>query len=229
MGSTDIEKNIIETLGTKSLLKQNIFDNTKTAFQLIKDELKEISVKFNSQLLDTDPRVLLEFRDQGEFGAELKIAGDLVIFNMHSNIFQFDRQHEIWKTAYIQNDVMAGYSGVINIYNFLSDSFKYNRYEDLGYLIARIFINKNNHFFVQGKRQSGFNFTTLGSKAIDRDNVYKIVLAAIRYCLDFDLLVPPYDAVKLITVGQVHQNISESRVRTGKRLGYQFRSDDIDQ
>ncbi|NLO68829.1 MAG: hypothetical protein GX098_09745 [Bacteroidales bacterium] len=229
MGSTDHEKKIIETLGTKSILKQQIFDNTRAAFQLLKDELSEISQKFNAQLHDTDPRILLEFRDHGEFGAELKIAGDLLMFNMHSNIFQFDRQHEIWKTAYIKNDVTAGYSGVINIYNFPSDSFKYSRNEDLGYLIARIFINKNNHFFVQGKRQSGFNFTTLGSKAIDRNNVYQIVLAAIRYCLDFDLLVPPYDAVKLITVGQVNQSISESRIRTGKRLGYQFRSDDIDQ
>ena len=42
------------------------------------------------------------------------------------------------------------YCGVINMYNFLSDSFKYNRENDLGYLIGRMFINKENTF-VEGK------------------------------------------------------------------------------
>ncbi len=228
METGEAENKIIETLGTKSILKQNIHDNTRNGFKLLKDELLEISSTFNQRLTDKDPRILLNYRDQGEFEAELKIAGDMLIFSMHTNIFQFDREHEIWKTAYIQNDFSAGYSGIISIYNFLADSFKYNRFEDFGYLIARIFINKNNHFFVQGKRQSGFNFTTLGSHKLDQTSVHEIVLAAIQYCLDFDLLVPPYDAVKLATVGQIHQNISDSKIRTGKRLGYQFRSDDID-
>jgi hypothetical protein len=43
-----------------------------------------------------------------------------------------------------------GYFGVVNVYNFLSDSFRYNRERDLGYLVARIFLNKEGHFFVQG-------------------------------------------------------------------------------
>ncbi|MCX6224499.1 MAG: hypothetical protein NTV01_07065, partial [Bacteroidia bacterium] len=164
----------------------------------------------------------------GEFTAELKVAGDILVFSMHSNIFQFDRDHEIWKTDYIKDDPSAGYSGVINLYNFLSDSFKYNRMEDLGYLVARIFVNKNNHFFVQGKRQSGFNFTTLGANVLDQQSIQEIVKASVQYCLDFDLLVPPYEAVKLISVGQIHQNISDAKLTTGKRLGFQFKVDDVD-
>jgi hypothetical protein len=147
---------------------------------------------------------------------------------MHSNIFQFDRDHEIWKTEYIKEDITAGYSGVITIYNFLADSFKYRREEDLGYLVARIFVNKNNHFFVQGKRQSGFNYTTLGANILDQEYVREIIKASIQYCLDFDLLVPPYEAVKLATVGQIHQNITEARMQTGKRLGFKFKVDDVD-
>jgi len=34
---------------------------------------------------------------------------------------------------------------MISIYNFLSDSFKFNRVNDIGYLIARVFTNKENH------------------------------------------------------------------------------------
>lgn len=219
---------IIETLTNKSTLKQKIYDNTCTAFKLLKEELKRITDDYNSRLAGQDPRVLLRYVDQGELTAELKIAGDLLVFNMHTNIFQFNRDHEIWKTEYIKEDASAGYSGMINLYNFLADSFKYRREEDLGYLVARIFINKNNHFFVQGKRQSGFNYTTLGANVVDQKSIQEIVKAAVQYCLDFDLLVPPYEAVKLITVGQIHQNISDARLQTGKRLGFKFKVDDVD-
>jgi len=222
------EGKILETLTGKSTLKQQIFDNTSAAFKLLKDELYQITDELNKKLVSVDPRIMLQFQDHGEFNAELKVAGDLLFFNMHSNIFQFDRDHEIWKTDYIKDDPLAGYSGIINIYNFLADSFKYNRTEDLGYLVARIFVNKNNHFFVQGKRQSGFNYTTMGANVIDQKSMKEIVGASVQYCLDFDLLVPPYDAVKLVSVAQINQNISDTRLMTGKRLGFQFKSDDVD-
>jgi hypothetical protein len=222
------EGKILETLTGKSTLKQQIFDNTSAAFKLLKEELYLITDELNKKLVNVDPRIMLQFQDHGEFNAELKVAGDLLFFNMHSNIFQFDRDHEIWKTDYIKDDPLAGYSGIINMYNFLADSFKYNRTEDLGYLVARIFINKNNHFFVQGKRQSGFNYTTLGANVIDQKSIKEIVGASVQYCLDFDLLVPPYDAVKLVSVAQINQNISDAKLTTGKRLGFQFKSDDVD-
>ncbi|MFA5817165.1 MAG: hypothetical protein WC865_16285 [Bacteroidales bacterium] len=228
MKKVKVDDKIIETLTSKSTLKQQIYDNTCAAFKLLKEELYRITEDLNGKLADEDPRVLLRFQDHGEFTAELKVAGDLLIFSMHSNIFQFDRDHEIWKTEYIKEDATAGYSGVINLYNFLADSFKYNRMEDIGYLVARIFVNKNNHFFVQGKRQSGFNYTTLGANVIDQQSIKEIVEASVQYCLDFDLLVPPYDAVKLVTVGQIHQNISDAKLKTGKRLGFQFKVDDVD-
>ncbi len=57
----------------------------------------------------------------------------------------------------------------------------------------------------------------------------EIVKAAIQYCLDFDLLTPPYDNVKLANVAQIQQTISDAKMRTGKRLGFQFRSDDVNE
>jgi hypothetical protein len=45
--------------------------------------------------------------------------------------------------------------------------------------------------------------------------------------MEFDLLVPPYDTVKIATVGQAEAKIQHSRVITGKRLGFQFNSDDV--
>lgn len=229
MTKKKLEESILQTLSGKSILKQQVYDNTLTAFRLFKLSLTDLSLKLNQQLETQDPRIRLVYREKSEFDMDLKVAGDLLVFNMHTNIFQFDRNHEIWKTDYIKQDVSAGFSGIISIYNFLADSFKYSRTEDLGYLIARVFINKDNHFFVQGKRQSGFGFTTLGSNILDRKATDDIVMAAVQYCLDFDLLVPPYDSVKLINLAQIQQSISDAKMRTGKRLGFQFRSDDVNE
>ena len=85
----------------------------------------------------------LEYIDRGKFDAEMRMAGDVLFFSMHSNIFEFDRDHSVWKLSYVEEDKMRSYCGIINVYNFLSDSFKYNRFDDLGYLIGRIFVNKD--------------------------------------------------------------------------------------
>lgn len=218
---------IVDTLKSKSVLKQKVFDNTAEAFLMIKEILKNLSREVNNNLSGIDPRVRMEYTDRSSFDAQLKVAADMLLFSMHSNIFQFDRDHPAWKTAYIQKNKFNAYSGIINIYNFLADSFKYSRLDDLGYLIARIFINHENQYFVEGKRQMGMLFTNYGNEAFSMESLEKIVFTAINYSLDFDLLVPPYDTVKIASVGQAESKIQHSRLITGKRLGFQFNSDDV--
>jgi hypothetical protein len=223
----DKKQAIIGTLKEKSVLKQKVFDNTLESFCMVKDILKNLAKEVNSSIGGLDSRIRLEYTDRSNFDAQLKVAGDILLFSMHSNIFQFDREHPAWKTTYIQKNKYNAYSGIINIYNFLADSFKYSRMDDLGYLIARIFINHENQYFVEGKRQMGMLFTNYGSEAINKQSIQIIISTAIQYSLEFDLLVPPYDTVKIATVGQAEAKIQHSRVITGKRLGFQFNSDDV--
>lgn len=225
--TTQRKLTIVDTLKVKSVLKQRVFDNTGAAFMMVKDILKNLAKEVNGNLTGVDPRIRMEYTDRSTFDAQLKVAGDMLLFSMHSNIFQFDREHPAWKTAYIQKNKYNAYSGIINIYNFLADSFKYSRLDDLGYLIARIFINHENQYFVEGKRQMGMLFTNYGNEEYSKESLQKIVYTAINYSLEFDLLVPPYDTVKIASVGQAESKIQHSRLITGKRLGFQFNSDDI--
>jgi len=218
---------IISTIKEKSLLKQKVFDNTLETFCIVKDVLKNLSKEVNTSLVGLDSRIKLEYTDRSNFDAQIKVAGDILLFSMHSNIFQFDREHPAWKTAYIQKNKYNAYSGVINIYNYLADSFKYSRQDDLGYLIGRIFINHEKQYFVEGKRQMGMLFTNYGSEEINSQSLQVIITSAIQYALEFDLLVPPYDTVKIATVAQAEAKIQHSKVITGKRLGFQFNSDDV--
>lgn len=218
---------IIVTLKEKSLLKQKVYDNTLEAFSIAKDVLKSMAREMNQSLEGFDSRIKLEYTDRSSFDAQIKVAGDILLFSMHSNIFQFDRDHPAWKTPYIQKNRFNAYSGIINIYNFLADSFRYNRQDDLGYLIARIFINHEKQYFVEGKRQMGMLFSNYGNEEISRNSLQLIIETAVQYALEFDLLVPPYDTVKIASVGQAEAKIQHSKVMTGKRLGFQFNSDDV--
>lgn len=223
---SSMKENIIKTLKEKSVLKQTVYDHTKNTFKLLKKVLKDLVVEYNQEMKNEDERVLLEFRDSGIFEAEVKIAGDLIIFNMHSNIFEFPRNHEIWKDNYYLEEPLMTYSGVINIYNFLSDSFKYNRLEDLGYLIGRIFVNKDATFFIEGRRELGFNFPAFGKNQVNTENIKALLEAAIAYALKFDLLVPPYNDVKIISVDYMKEKINKHKMQTGKRLGFQYNAID---
>jgi len=227
MRQEEIKSNILKNLKDKSTVKQLVHDNTLKVLADIKDILQELVDEFNKKLQDADERVRLEYTDNGIYGSQLKIAGDLLIFAMHSNIFEFDRSHGVWKTSYVKADRMASYCGIINIYNFLSDSFKYNRTQDLGYLVGRLFINKDLNYFTEGKRQLGFFFNNFGNEAMNKSSLTQIINLAMNYTLEFDLLVPPYDTVKIASVEQISDRIQLSKLRTGKRLGFQFNSDDI--
>ena len=223
----DKKLEIIGTLKEKSQLKQKVYDNTFESFCDVKEVLKGLAKELNGSLAGTDSRIRVEYTDRSNFDAQIKVAADILLFSMHSNIFQFDREHPAWKTAYVQKNKYNAYSGIINIYNFLADSFRYSRQDDLGYLIARIFINHEKQYFVEGKRQMGMLFTNYGNEEISKQSLQLIISTAIQYSLEFDLLVPPYDTVKIATVGQAEAKIQHSRVITGKRLGFQFNSDDV--
>ena len=118
---------IIGTLKKNPYLSKRYYDNTFESFCVVKDILKILSKEINVSIAGIDPRIRLEYTDRSNFDAQIKVAGDILLFSMHSNIFQFDREHPAWKTAYIQKNKYNAYSGIINIYNFLADSFKYSR------------------------------------------------------------------------------------------------------
>ena len=228
MTDKEVRESLLEALVIKSNVKQKVYENTFITFNILKKVLKQLESDYLSKIKDAIPEVSLPvYKERGPFEAEFKIAGDLLIFSMHSNVFEFDDKHPVWNTAYIKDDPLRSYCGTINIYNFLADSFKYNRANDLGYLVARIFVNKENHFFVEGKRQADEVVKDYAMDTISPGVIRQIVETAIQYCIEFDLLVPPYDQIKMATVDQMNQKMSNSKMITGKRLGFSFNSDDV--
>ena len=223
-----LRNKILDAIVKKSTLKQQIFDNTFSTFNELKETLFEMASEIDDELDGKlDRRVRIEYRDRGKFEAQIQVASDILIFQMHTDIFEFDSNHIIWQNSYVQENRDNSYIGVINIYNFLSDSLKYNRSADEGYLVGRIFINRERCFFVEGKRQTLVRPMAFGTRKIDRDALVEIIETAMNYALNFDLLMPPYEENIRVTVDQFNTKLDNSKFTTGKRLSYDFSIDDI--
>ncbi len=216
---------ILEALKEKSCYKQKIFRQTIILFEQLKKRLKTVGEELSKETAGFDADLDIGYQDKGSFEAELTVAGDVLIFSMHTNVFNFDDTHFVHKTPYVKENASRSYCGMIQIHNFLSDSFKYNRLNDIGYLIARIFINYEKHFFVEGKRQLGFLYNDFDNMVMNDVYMNAIIESAILYTVDFDLLVPPYQNVKEISVMQKIQEEGNTAIKTGKRLGFKFQAD----
>ena len=80
------KQTIISTLKEKSVLKEKVYDNTLNSFLIVKDILKNLAREVNNSLAGIDPRIKLEYTDRSTFDAQMKVAGDVLFFSMHSNI-----------------------------------------------------------------------------------------------------------------------------------------------
>lgn len=218
-------KEIIEKLSDKAVMKYEVFEKTCQTFKEFKNIAKQITLDTKRKMKKINEKISVDFSDRGMYEAEMKYAGDTLIMMMHTNVFEFPRHHPVMRTSYIKEDPTRSYCGVINVFNFLSDSFKYNRVNDIGYLVARIFINKDLHYMVEGKRQIGLLYNNFINEKVDSKALKQIIETAILYCIDFDLLTPPYDNVKEVSVLEFQETTKTMRLKTGKRLGFRFQAD----
>lgn len=220
------EELIIQSLQEKVSLKLDVFKITSDAFEIFKKTLREVAENLQHKISAIDKRITVEYSEKSPFAIHLVTASDTLIFEMHTNIFLFDSGHKIWNLSYVQEDTTRGYCGLINIYNFLSDSLKYKRVNDVGYLVGRLFLNKEKHFIVEGKRQMGFLYNNFSTDVLTPERVKEVIESAILFCLNFDLLTPPYDTVQEATFSQLSETAQFINAVTGKRLGFRFHHDE---
>ncbi len=211
---------IFQLLQHKSGLKQAIYRNTLAQFEALKLKLEQIETDLGARMEVANPNVEVKYNNRSLFECELKFSGDMLVFNMHSNVFSFDHKHFIHQTPYVQEDMNRSFCGKIDIYNFLSDSYKYNRLNDVGHLIGRIFINHENHFFVEGRKQLGFLFGDFANQTLDDSKCCEIIETAMLYALDFDLVTPPFELVQEVSLAQKLFENGNAGITTGKKLGF---------
>ena len=191
---------------------------------MFKEAIKEVVSELNKEL-SKQSHEAVEFYI-GSSHIELYFGTDVIVINFQNNVYEIDKSHSIWSHSYIQDNPLNAFVGIIPIYNFMRSSYKNNDSEDLGYLIARIFVNQEKHYFVEGKRQLGFLYNDFSANKISKNDFKNIIQSAILYCLDFEMLVPPYEDVSIISIEQLKQMINKSKSQNAKRMGFQFYKND---
>lgn len=214
------KKQILDLLKEKSVMKQDVYKNTIQLFAMMRDVCKDVIHDLKSEVEKVDRRVTLSFIEVNQHAMQLKVAGDMLEFYMHTNVFEFDRSHPMFKTGYIKQNEYNSYCGIINIYNFLADSFQFNRLNDLGYLVARIFVNREMKFFVEAKAPLGLKHNTFSAEPVTKEVLKEIIHDLIIFIISFDLYTPPFDSVREVSVNEMQEKTNSVNLRTGKRLGY---------
>ena len=226
---TRMEENrkvILDLLLNKSALKQNIADDCEQVFLTIKDTIKKEIDALQKKI--KDQRIRLSYKEKGNYEMHVFVGSDVLVFHLHNNVFRLPDENALWGTKYLRENDANGYFGVIYIYNFLAESFLQNRLNDSGYLIGRLFINHERHFMMEGKGQLGVMFRDLENTTLSDDLLCLIVQSSFAYALEFDLLVPPYEYVAELSVGEIQLISNNLQLQTGKRLGFKMKSDESD-
>jgi hypothetical protein len=206
-------------LENKSTAKQATYRHVVEAFGILKDEAKKVIDELIKRAHPDDKDVTVEFGILNEHEFDVKLAGDMLIFVMHTNIVTFEEGHSIMKEEYIQQNEVNRYFGQIMIYNFMADSLKFNRTNDPGYLLARIMINHENRFFIEGEKQLS-EYNKISEQPITEECLRKIVRLVLRMAIENDLIAPPYTQVKSITLMQKREHTPE--LGGAKKIGFRM-------
>jgi histone H3/H4 len=218
----DSSDKIVNKLTKKAATKQEVYRVSKSVFETLKEVISELSEVLSKEISSLDKHVEIKYINKGEFEIQLKFSGDTLIFHMHTNTFSFDKSHQIWKSSYVKEDEYRAYCGVINIYNFLSDSFKYNRINDLGFMIGRLYINKEKHFFTEGNGRMSFLYNNFQNDILDKKVLKNIVNELMLYAMDDELISPPLKEVQVVSLNQINQMSQNMKLKTAKKLGFKF-------
>ena len=207
-------------LENKSIAKQVTYKNLLAAFNALRKESSRIIAELTAKVKMDDEDVTLHFRDVNEHEFEVKLAGDLLVFVLHTNIVTFDPNSPVMQDPYIKQNAVNRYFGQIMVYNFMADSLKYNRVNDPGYLLVRLLINHEGRYVVEGDGPLVSLAGKILPDPITEPELNVLVKIALTLAIENDLMAPPFPDVRFITV---HQKIEKTQeLGAGQKIGFQM-------
>jgi len=220
MSENDPLERIRYLLENKSSAKQVTYKNLLAAFSSLRKESSRIVTDLTTKTAATDEDVTIHFREVNEHEFEVKLAGDLLVFVLHTNIVTLDPNSPIMQDPYIKQSVANRYFGQIMIYNFMADSLKFNRINDPGYLLIRLLINHEGRYVVEGDGQLATLAGQIMPQAITDPELSILVKIALTLAIESDLMAPAFPDVRFITLHQKMEKTQE--LGAGQKIGFRM-------
>jgi hypothetical protein len=79
---------------------------------------------------------------------------------------------------------------------------------------------------IEGKGQLGYLFRDVENMVLTQEAVKMIVQLSFVFAIEFDLLVPQYNYVAELTVGEAQLISNNLQIQTGKRMGFKMKTED---
>ena len=215
---------IFEGLKQKSTAKQAIYRNTQAAFDCLRLVSQELVVELSRKLTPLDSSVVIEYRSINDMEFHIRFSGDLLVFVMHSNIVTFPDDYGPMSSKYVEVDFRRRFFGHIMAYNFMADSIKYQRLNDPGYLVGRLLVNIDNHYFLEGVQQLELPDNDMSDNRITPETMRLFVESAMIAAVNNDLIAPPLPEIQKISVKQKLENQQVSR---GSKVGFSFSNEQV--
>ena len=216
---------IARQLETKVIVKQKAYRILCHLFKDMEKETRDVIDEINQNVKITDKDVTINFKKISDHEFHLKVAGDLLVFFLHTNIITLDRAHKVNNSKALESDPLRRYFGQVMVYNFMADSLKYHRLRDPGYLVARFLVNCDGHFFIEGDGQLNFLFSDISENPVSELDLNVFIQLTIANALDKDLVAPPFPEIRTITLGQKLEKTQD--LGGGQKIGFQMGNGDV--
>ena len=225
LNSEDPIRYIKYLLESKSTAKQTAYKHICRAFSILEAESKSVVEELKRRANPADKDVTVEFNSVNAQEFDVKLAGDMLIFVQGTNIVTLDESHPILKNDYILSNEVNRYFGQIMVYNFMAESLKYNRTNDPGYLLARLMVNHENRFFIEGEKELE-SYNNISDGPIDEEDLKYVVKIVLKMAIENDLVAPSFTEVKAITLNQKRDHALElgGAQKIGFRMSYEHKT-----
>jgi hypothetical protein len=103
----------------------------------------------------------------------------------------------------------------------MADSIKYQRLNDPGYLVGRLMVNIENHYFLEGVQQLELPDNDMSDNPVTEESMKLFVESAMIAAVNNDLIAQPLPDIQKITVKQKMEN---QQVTGASKVGFSFSS-----
>lgn len=213
-------------LESKSTAKQTAYKHICRAFSILEEDSKRVVDELKRRAQPSDKDVTVDFNIINVQEFNVKLAGDMLIFVLGTNIVTLEESHPVMKEEYIRDNEVNRYFGQIMVYNFMAESLRYNRTNDPGYLLARMMINHENRYFIEGERELE-SYNRISEGPITDGVLEKVVKIVLKMAIENDLVAPSFTEVKAITLNQKRDHNLElgGAQKIGFKMSYEQKTD----
>ena len=198
--------------------EKEVMANTNDAFNILLKTANKIKNEFASY--PHDDKLSFQVNQNSPYVFEVSFGSDMLAFITHTEVYTLPKEHELSRMKYISQDKSKANCGVIDIFNFLTSSFKYHRMDDTGALIGRILVNKEKHFNVTGQKELAAIVNKFDKDVFDETFAEEIINAAIKVALHLDIYIPTTTELNNVTLETFLSFRDKMQLRSGKKIGF---------